>query len=280
MPISANSNLNSLIAQKNLGHTQNAFKSTLEKLSTGSRINKAVDDIIGMVSSEKLSAEIRSLSQAGKNANDGMSLLQTAESGLSQIGDHLSRMRELAVQAGNGTLSDDDRANINTEYQSLSEEINRITGTSQFNGLNLLDGTDAANLNLQVGTDGSANSVAQISIANSQSSALGAPANSIDVQSLSTATGAQNALSVLDSAIDEVQSNRSSIGASQNQLTSTVNNINSSIENHSATRSRIKDTDMADAASKLALNKMLMQSGVSILAQANTSKSTALRLLG
>jgi flagellin len=272
MAISLGTNTQSLNAQRALTGTQNRLGGNLAKLSTGMRINTAADDAAGLAISERFKAQIRSLSQAERNANDGISLTQTAESAMNEIGSALTRMRELAVQASNGTLATADRGYIDDEAQDLVAEIDRISEVTEFNGTKLLDGSFIADM--QVGTKDTADDRINITIAQNDFATIAG--GTID---LSTATGAQAALTTLDTAIDAVSANRASIGTVQNRLQVSISNLGSARENISAANSRIRDVDIASETAEMTRNNILMQAGVSVLAQANQAPSVAMSLL-
>jgi flagellin len=278
MPISLYSNVQSLNAQRNLSVTQGKLSSALGKLSSGQRINSAADDAPGLAISEKLRAHIRSLSQAERNSYDGMSLLQTAEGAMSETYGMLSRMRELAVQASNATLGTTERGYLNQEYQALQAEITRVATITTFNGTQLLDGT-ASSLRIQVGINAGANDAILVTIADMRSAALGGTATFVSAQTLTTIATAQTAISVLDLAIADVSTARGAIGAYQNRLGIAAANLSSSRENLSAADARIRDADIAEETAAMTRNNILMQAGVSVLAQANQLPQLALSLL-
>lgn len=272
MAISVGTNVQSLNAQRALTATQGRLSANLGRLSTGMRINSAADDAAGLAISERFRAQIRSLGQAERNANDGISLTQTAEGAMNEVSGVLTRMRELAVQASNGTLSTSDRGYIDDEAQSLVSEIDRISNVTEFNGTKLLDGSFSQDL--QVGTKDSSDDRITVAIsANDFATIAGA---AID---LSTAAGAQAALTTLDTAIDAVSSNRAALGTIQNRLQVSISNLGSARENISAANSRIRDVDVASETAEMTRNNILMQAGVSVLAQANQAPSVALSLL-
>lgn len=274
MAISMLTNTTSLNAQRNLNKSNNALSNSISRLSSGMRINKASDDAAGLGISSKLTASTRSLVQAQRNANDGQSMLQTAEGGLAEVGNILSRMRELATQAANGgTLGATERGYLNDEFSALSTEISRISATTKYNGQTLLDGS-ASGLSLQVGIEDTADDRISFSIGAADASTLGVAA--LDI---STSAGAASALSTIDSAIEDVSSARGSIGAIENRLVSTVNNLASMQENFQAANSRILDVDVAEETAALSRNQTLVQAGTAVLAQANQMTSTALSLL-
>ena len=272
MAISIGTNVQSLNAQRNLSATQNRLSGNLGRLSTGMRINSAADDAVGLAISERMKAQVRSLGQAERNANDGISLTQTAEGAMNEISGVLTRMRELAVQASNGTVSASDRGFINDEAQSLSDEIDRISTVTEFNGTALLDGTFSQDL--QIGINDSANDRINVAIGDTSFATIAGGA--VD---LSTAAGAQAALTTLDTAIDAVSAERAALGTTQNRLQVTVSNLGSARENMSAANSRIRDVDIASESAKMTQNQILSQAGLAVLSQANQLPQSALSLL-
>jgi flagellin len=270
-------NVASLGAQRNLLKSEKVLTTAMSRLSSGLRINMAADDAAGLAISEKLRADIRSLSQAQRNANDGVSLLQTAEGGLNQIGDMLLRMRELAVQAANGSLGSGERSSLNDEFTELKNEIDRIANTTEFGGRFLLNGSQASGVDFQVGINNSTNDKVSISLATATASAISVGGASVAV---STASKASLAMDRLDNAIDHISDRRGDIGAKQNRLHVTINNLAAMHENISAANSRIRDADVATESANFLKGQILMQSGLSVLAQANQLPSMALTLLG
>ena len=276
MGLTINSNLASLNAQRNLRKTERTLSTSMTRLSSGLRINEASDDAAGLAISEKLRAQVRGLAQAQRNANDGISLIQTAEGALNETSDMLIRIRELAVQASNGTLGTSERAAINNEFTALQAEIDRIANVTEFNGTKLIDGSLSTGLSFQVGLNDSASTDRiTVSVSSAVATALGLSTG----MTLSTATGAQASLSVIDTAISRVSTRRGDLGAIQNRLYSTINNLAATHENLSAANSRIRDTDVAAESAALMRGQILMQSGIAVLAQANQLPSLALSLL-
>jgi flagellin len=273
MPISIMTNVQSLNAQRNLNSTQSRLSGNLQKLSSGLRVNSAADDAAGLAISERFKAQIRSYSQAERNANDGVSLLQTAEGAMNEIAGSLIRMRELAMQSANGTLGSAERTFLNNETTDLTTEIDRIASVTQFNGLNVLDGTYSGQT-LQVGIGATSNDTIGITISNTNFSSLAGAA--ID---LTTQSGAQAALGTIDTAINALSTRRASIGTAQNRLQVTMSNLSSARENVTAANGRIRDVDVANESAELTKNNILSQVGLSILAQANQAPSVALSLL-
>jgi len=281
MALNVNTNVSSLLAQRNLSKSQGSVQKSLQRLSTGMRINSAADDAAGLAISQKLKSQVRALSQAERNANDGISMIQTAEGAIEQMGDILNRMRELAVQSSNGTLTNSDRSFLDTEFKSLISEMDRIADTTEFNGRKLLQGSASAGVSLQIGINNTTNDRITVSIANIKTSQLGATTtNALASQSLSTVTNAQDSLAVIDGAINSLSSARSKLGTAQNRLTVSIENLGSSIENISAANARIRDVDVARETANLTKGQILVQAGVSVLAQANQSPQIALSLLG
>ncbi len=274
--ISVLTNTTSLVSQTNLNRNNSALATSLSKLSSGLRVRSAADDAAGLGISESFKARIRSLTQAKRNANDGVSLIQTAEGSLSETHAMLNRMRELAIQARNGTVNSTQRSYINNEFQQLKSEIDRVSASTEFNGLNVLNGDQAAGIVFQIGVGTSANDRLTVSIATSSSAALGLTAAS----ALSSVTSTDTAISLLDSAINEVSTRRSTLGAMQNRLGVTVSNLDTYTTNLSAANSRIVDVDVARETSELTKRQVLTQAGAAMLAQANQAPQIALSLLG
>lgn len=282
MAISLLANVTSLSAQRQLRGSQTSLEQSLERLSSGQRINRASDDAAGLGISENLKADIRSLAQAQRNANDGISMTQVAEGAMNEMQGIVGRMRELAVQAANGTLGTDERSYIQTEFAQLVDEIDRISNVTEFNGTNLLDGTASAGLTMQVGIHNTTNDQLTLSIATLTSSTLGNAASGtfINGQSLSSASGAQAALSVFDSAIQALSNARANVGAVQSRMTIAVANLSTAQENLSAANSRIRDVDVASETANMTRYQILTQAGVAVLGQANQLPALALSLLG
>ncbi len=249
----------------------------MRKLASGLRINSAGDDAAGLAISEKFRANIRSLEQLKRNANDGISLIQTAEGALSEVSNILIRIRELAVQAATDTVATSQKAFLQTEFEQLRDEITRIGNTAEFNGLTLLSGAFAATssaLTFQVDLSGDVAQQISVQISTMSPTALG-----VDAIALTTAPDARAALSVIDAAIQGLSSQRATLGAAQNRLQVAINNIDTTRTNISAANSRIRDVDVAEETAAMAQNQILMQSGVAVLAQANQLPSLALNLL-
>ncbi|RZA15113.1 MAG: flagellin FliC [Proteobacteria bacterium] len=271
-------NISALNSQRHMVNTRKLLDRSLERLSSGYRINKAGDDAAGLAISEKLRAKTRGLVQAQRNASDGISLIQVAEGGLEEVQNILVRLRELGVQAASDTIGPQERKYLNEEYQALKEEVDRIANVTEFNGTVLLDGTGGS-LDIQVNTGGqNLLGVDRISFdafrADVNTDKLGLEELSVD-----TKVNAQRSLTILDNAIEHVSSVRGELGAIDNRLSSTIRNLSVSIENLSAANSRIKDVDIAEETSELTKNNILMQAGTSVLQQANSVPKMALSLL-
>jgi flagellin len=279
MALSVLTNVASLNAQRNLQATQMSLESSIGKLSSGLRINKAGDDAAGLGISENLKANIRSLSQAQRNANDGISMSQVAEGSMNEMQGIVSRMRELSVQSANSTLGGTERGYIQTEFSQLRTEINRIGAVTEFNGQKLLDGAASTGLTFQVGIHNSANDRIAMSITKLTTSTLGSTSLHIASASLSTATNAQAALAVFDKAIQQLSQSRAKVGAVQNRMSVTISNLASSHENLSAANSRIRDVDVASETANMTKSQILSQAGLAVLSQANQLPQSALSLL-
>jgi flagellin len=270
MGLRVNTNLFSLNAQRNLSNVGARLGGNFARLSSGLRIASASDDAAGLGISERMRAQIRSLQQAGRNADDGISLTQTAEGSLNELNGNLVRMRELAVQSANGTLNDGDRAVLDTEFQALVSEIDRVAAQTTFNGVNLLDGSTTS-LSIQVGSE--SGETIDVTFDDVTAATLGVDTDVLD------ATNASAALDLIDDAIDSVSTLRGSLGASQNRISSTVRSIANVVENLSGAESRIRDVDVAAETADLTRNSIMQQAAVSVLAQANVQPQLALSLL-
>ena len=273
--LSVKTNTSSLIAQRNLAEASTGLAENIGRLSSGLRVRSAADDAAGLAISEDFKASIRSLNQAKRNANDGVSMIQTADGALKEIGGLLTRMRELSVQSRNGTVNTQQRGYLNDEFGQLRSEIDRIVNTTEFNGVDLIDGSQASGLSFQVGKDTTADDRLTISIATSSTSALGLGASTI-----SSTGGADAAIAALDTAIQSISTRRAGLGAMQNRLSTTMSNLDTYSTNLSAANSRIVDVDVAEETAALTKNQILMQAGTAMLAQANQGPQAALQLLG
>lgn len=277
MGMRINTNMASITAQRNLSVTNRQLGDSFRKLSSGERITRASDDAAGLAISERLKAQIRGNKQANRNANDAISLVQTAEGGLNEISNIIIRLRELSVQAASDTVGDTERGFTDIEFQQLKDEIQRIAQSVEFNGTNLLDGS-APVLEFQIGIH---NDPFQDRLRYDGSKADATLASlGLAMESISTREGAQASLERLDNALVQVNGARAEFGALQNRLTSVVNNLEISEENLSAANSRIRDVDVAAETATLARNSILAQAGTAVLAQANQSGNQALSLIG
>ena len=270
-------NVASVNAQRNLGNSQLAINNSMAQLSSGSRINKAADDAAGLAISENLKAQIRSTRQANRNANDGISLVQTAEGGLNEISNIIIRLRELGIQAASDTIGDTERGFVNKEVVQLKDELQRIAQVTTWNGTKLLDGSTPT-YDIQVGVENN-DFEDRISFNASENMAT-LDALGIAGVDYTTKEGAQTALEQLDMSQTAVNSMRSNLGALQNRLVSTVQNLGVFEENMSAANSRIRDTDVANATAEMTRNQILLQGATSTLAQANGKDQLALKLIG
>jgi flagellin len=276
MAISVVTNVASLRAQRNLNKTANAMTGHIEKLSSGLRINKAGDDAAGSAISSQLTAQEQGLKQANRNANDGVSLIQTAEGAMGEMTGIVQRMRELSVQAANeGTMDTTERGYLDQEFQLLESELDRIVNVTEYNGQKLVDGSVSTGVSFQVGMNNTGNDRISISIANSGSTTLG-----LNDETLATATGAQKAIAALDTALQTINTTRGTLGATQNRLEATMSNLSSMHENAASANSRIKDVDVAEESASFTRSQILSQAGTSMLAQANSLPQSALSLIG
>ena len=277
MGLRINTNTQSLRAQNAMSKVETAKSDSLAKLSSGTRINKAGDDAAGLAISEKLKANIRGSQQATRNAGDGISMIQTAEGGMNEVSNILIRLRELSVQAASDTVGDTERKFADLEFQNLTQEVDRIASSTQFNGKNLLSG-EGDSLDFQVGIMNDAKND-RLSYKPQDTSVRGSDLG-IEGLGVTTKVSAQENLEKIDSAINGVNGNRASLGALQNRLQSTISNLETRTENLAAANSRIRDTDVAAESAELAKNNILSAASVSVLSQANTSGSGALKLIG
>jgi flagellin len=274
MALIVNNNIASIIAQRNLGLSQSQLQGSISRLSSGLRITRAADDAAGLGISETLRAQVRSINQAVRNANDGISLLQIADGGAANIGNLLGRLRELAEQSASGILGSNERSFLDQEFLALRSEIDRIAVVTEFNGVKLLSGTTNDSLSIQIGFRSSANDTLSLSLQDLHTNRL-----TLSSTNVSTSGNALSALGNIDSAISAVASARANIGSLQNRIDAAVQNLEVANENLSAAESRIRDADIAFETSKFVRNQILVQAGVSVLSQANTLPQAALSLL-
>lgn len=274
--ISVVTNISSLRAQRNLNKTSNALTQNINRLSSGLRINRAGDDAAGSAISSQLTAYEKGLKQASRNSNDGISVIQTAEGALSEMTGIVQRMRELSVQAANeGTMDTTERGYLDQEFQLLESELDRIVNVTEYNGQKLVDGSISQGVSFQVGMKNTGNDRISVSIANTSSTKLG-----LNDEALTTAAGAQKAIAALDTALQTINTERGTLGATQNRLEMTLSNLATMHENMAAGNSRIKDVDVAEETAAMSRNQILSQAGTSVLAQANQLPQSALSLIG
>jgi len=281
MGIRINTNLASLNAQRHLGKAHNALNQSLARLSSGQRIITAADDAAGLLVSEQFIADIAGMKQASRNASDAVSMLQTADGALGEIGNILIRLRELAVQASSGHFTDTERGFLNDEFSTMKEEIDRIVEVTEYGSQKIIDGTFMSGVTFQVGIHSSSTNKFTVSMGDMGLSQIGSTASTarINSQSISNAAAAQVSLDVIDDAIEDIAKARGGIGAGQNRLQTVMNNLATSVENMTAANSRIRDVDVAEATANMTRNQILMQAGVAVLAQANQVPAAALSLL-
>jgi flagellin len=274
-----NTNVGSLNAQRNLSQVGRDVNKSIQRLSSGLKINSASDDAAGIAVAEGLRAQLGGFEQAAENANDAVAQLATAEGAYNAISDIMIRMRELAVQSASDTLTDKERAYINTEFEDLTNEITRISDVTEYNGISLLTGTSGAGADgamvYQVGTRNSANDQIKITLKDQDAAALG-----VDTAAVDNLANAQAAITTIDTAIDQLATDRATLGSTSNELTLAVDNLANTVENLSAARSQIEDADVAAESAEFTKNQVLMQAGVSMLSQANGIPQMSLRLLG
>jgi len=284
MAMVINTNVQSLNSQRMLNATNSSLATSMERLSSGLRVNSAKDDAAGLAISDRMSSQIRGMTVAVRNANDGISMAQTAESAMGSITDTMQRMRDLAVQASNtGAVSKDDRDKLNVEFKQLSSELSRIIKNTEFNGKKILNGS-LSGANFQVGANTTTDNQISITINNLAKASGVQSVASLATGKVSIGGGVgsvsmRKAITAIDDAIKKVDTFRSNLGAIQNRFSTTIANLQSSIENQSAARSRILDADFATETSNLSRTQILQQAGTAMLAQANQSSQTVLSLL-
>ena len=286
MPQTINTNIIALNAQRNLAGSQSSLASSMQRLSSGLRVNSSKDDAAGMAIAERMTAQIRGMNVAARNANDGISLAQTAEGALGKVSDSLQRMRELAVQAANATNSDSDKDSLDKEFGELAKEIQRVLGGTTFNGLAVLGG-DAGSQTFQVGANTGSSDSINITTTNMTTNAdITAVAGTDNaggsravIDNTADANTIQDVIDNIDTALDTINSERATLGASQSRFDAVVSNLQISIENQSAARSRIIDTDFAVETSNLSRAQILQQAGNAMVAQANQLPEQVLQLL-
>ena len=278
MGLRINTNIASVNAQRNLFNTTNSLQRSMEKLSSGLRINRAGDDAAGLAISEALKSDIRALEQASRNAADGISMLQTAEGALDEVSNIIVRLRELAEQSASETIGSDERGYLDSEFQALLAEITRISDTTEFNGKIMLDGT-AGTLDVQVGIGTTSASQVSLDLSTDMDAAgLGLTASTVNIAGTDN-TAALAAITNIVAATGTISAKRADFGAVQNRLEATIRNIGMSVENLKAANSRIRDVDVAAETSNFTALQILQQAGVSVLAQANQSSQLGILLL-
>ncbi|MFB4393825.1 MULTISPECIES: flagellin domain-containing protein [unclassified Pseudomonas] len=280
MALTVNTNTTSLGVQKNLNRATDALSTSMSRLSSGLKINSAKDDAAGLQIATRMTSQIRGQTMAIKNANDGISIAQTAEGAMQEQTNILQRMRELAVQARNDSNSEKDREALNKEFSQMSDELSRIANSTQLNGKNLLN--SATTMTFQVGSESGTNNQISITLADMTAATLGVDSTTISISGADADINAnfEAALSAIDSALQSINSTRADLGAAQNRLTSTINNLQNINENAEAARGRVQDTDFAAETAQLTKQQTLQQASTSVLAQANQLPSAVLKLLG
>jgi flagellin len=278
MPMTINTNIISLNAQRNLNGSQSSLATSMQRLSSGLRVNSAKDDAAGLAIAERMNAQVRGMNVAVRNANDGISLAQTADGALSSIGDSLQRMRELAVQARNSTNRDSDKDSLNLEYQQLSNEITRVLGGTTFNGKAIL-GADAGTLTFQVGANVTTNDSIDVATSDMTADPLVTTVTGASIGSTADAAALATVIQNIDAALDDINSQRAIYGASQNRFSAVITNLQTSVENQSAARSRIMDADFAAETAAMSRAQILQQAGTAMVAQANQLPQQVLKLL-
>ncbi len=281
MPLTINTNIASLNAQRNLNMSQGSLATSMQRLSSGLRVNSAKDDAAGLAIAERMNAQVRGMNVAVRNANDGISMSQTAEGALSQVGNALQRMRELAIQARNSTNSSSDKDSLNKEFSQLQMEIGRVLGGTTFNGKHIL-GADATSLTFQIGANTTADDTITISTTNmAMDATITAVTNTstalIDASATSGAIG--SVIDNIDKALDNVNDTRATFGATQSRFDAIITNLQTGVENQSAARSRIMDADFASETANMSRAQVLQQAGTAMVAQANQLPNQVLKLL-
>ena len=273
-----NTNVMSLNAQRNLNKTSDSLATTVQRLSSGLRINSAKDDAAGLAISQRMTTQVNGMTVAIRNANDGISLAQTAEGALGSIGDNLQRIRELAVQAANGTNNSSDQASLQKEIDQLKAEIDRVVNNTKFNDTDLL--SSSGTISIQVGANATADDKIDIQLIDVTGALSGITASGFTVAGMTAGDGASGVIDALDNALTTISNARAELGAVQNRFTSVISNLSVNSENLSASRGRITDADYAAETAELTRTQILQQAGTAMLAQANTLPNTVLKLLG
>jgi flagellin len=280
MPQTINTNLASLNAQRNLNMSQASLTTSMQRLSSGLRVNSAKDDAAGLAIAERMNTQVRGMNVAIRNANDGISLAQTAEGALGKVGDALQRMRELAIQARNATNSDSDKNSLNKEFAQLQSEVQRLVGGTTFNGKHIL-GADATTLTFQIGANTTTDDVIEVATSNlSVDDTISAiTVSTATIGSTASVDAIASVITNIDTALDTVNDQRATFGATQSRFEAIISNLQQSVENQSAARSRIMDADFATETANLSRAQILQQAGTAMVAQANQLPQQVLRLL-
>jgi len=280
MPQTINTNIASLNAQRNLNSSQSALSTAMQRLSSGMRVNSAKDDAAGLAIAERMNAQVRGMNVAIRNANDGISLAQTAEGALSKVGDALQRMRELAIQARNATNSSSDKDSLNKEFTELQSEISRVLGGTTFNGQRIL-GSDATTLTFQIGANTGPDDIIDITTENltTATDIAAITATSAAIDASATVGDIATVIDNIDLAIDNVNNTRATFGATQSRFDAIISNLQQSVENQAAARSRIMDADFAAETAAMSRAQILQQAGTAMVAQANQLPQQVMRLL-
>jgi flagellin len=274
-----NTNIISMNAQRNLSTSQSSLATSMQRLSSGLRINSAKDDAAGLAIAERMNAQVKGMNVAIRNANDGISMAQTAESALAQVGDSLQRMRELAVQARNATNSSSDKDSLNKEFAQLQSEIQRVLGGTSFNG-KLMLGADATAMTFQIGANTTSNDSLTVNTSNMTTNAdITAVTSSASIDATATDGAIKNVIDAIDTAINTVNDQRATFGATQSRFDAIISNLQSSVENQSAARGRIMDADFAAETANMSRAQILQQAGTAMVAQANQMPQQVMRLI-
>ncbi len=280
MPQTINTNIQSLNAQRNLNASQTSLSTAMQRLSSGLRVNSAKDDAAGLAIAERMNAQVRGMNVAVRNANDGISLAQTAEGALAKVGDSLQRMRELAVQARNSTNSNDDKDSLNKEFVELQNEISRVLGGTTFNGQTIL-GADATTLTFQIGANTTADDTITVTTNDMTQDATitAVTAGTTVIDNTADAAAIATVIGSIDDALDTINNTRATFGATQSRFDAVISNLQQAVENQSAARSRIMDADFAAETAALSRAQILQQAGNAMVAQANQLPQQVLSLL-
>jgi flagellin len=280
MPQTINTNLASLNAQRNLNSSQSSLTTSMQRLSSGLRVNSAKDDAAGLAIAERMNTQVRGMNVAIRNANDGISLAQTAEGALGRVGDALQRMRELAIQARNATNSDSDKNSLNKEFAQLQSEVQRLVGGTTFNGKHIL-GADATTLTFQIGANTTTDDVIEVATSDlSIDDTISAiTVSTASIGSTASVDAIASVITNIDTALDTVNDQRATFGATQSRFEAVISNLQQAVENQSAARSRIMDADFAMETANLSRAQILQQAGTAMVAQANQLPQQVLRLL-